>query len=83
MEADPKELYTPCFEKVFTTRTQNPWSIFVVDSHSNEEVQARMLLQVAYAASQGLKKMILRTVDTDAIVIANVEIQHITLGNFV
>ncbi len=47
---------------------------------SHEEADSRMLLHASHAARQGHQKMLIRTVDTDVVVLAISVVQHLPAG---
>ena len=51
--------------------TQNDvWDVEYLQPCSHEEADTRILLHVAHCARQGLRKLVIRTVDTDVVVLA-------------
>ena len=65
-------------KQVLTTLPRNDISSLVPCSH--EEADTRMLLHVQVALQQGNRKILLRTVDTDVLVLALALLQQVTEG---
>ena len=63
-----KDVYTTCGQNVLCTRVHQDVSSLAPCTH--EEADTRMLLHAVDAANKGYRRIILRTVDTDVLVLA-------------
>ena len=70
-----KEIYTTYLDKVLSTSEFKD----EIDSCNHEEADTRMILHAAHAAVHEHNKIVLRTVDTDVLVLAVANIQHLQL----
>ncbi|CAH3168150.1 unnamed protein product, partial [Porites evermanni] len=73
-----KQVISTYGKQVLTTLPRNDISSLAPCSH--EEADTRMLLHVQDALQQGHKKILLRTVDTDVLVLAVAFLQQVTEG---
>ncbi len=71
-----KELVVTDREKVLSVPSQN--DLHLLSPCTHEEADSRMMLHVAHAAQQGHQGILIRTVDTDVVVLA-VMVSHPTL----
>ena len=77
MDVKGKQLYTTCHDKVLTAHQCDKQNITALKPCNQEDVDTRMLPHAARAASEGHKKMLIRTVDTDVVVLAIAHMQRL------
>ena len=71
-----KQIYTTHLDKVLSTSELKD----EIDICNHEEADTRMLLHAFHAATHGHSKVVLRTVDTDVLVLAVAHFQHLQLA---
>ena len=79
LNSGSKEVYTTHLNDVLTAHEYDD-SINEIKPCSHEEADTRMFLHVAHAAKHGHQKVSIRTVDTDVVVLAVAQIQHLQIS---
>ena len=73
--ADGNEMYATCGTEVLCFPAESELTSLAPCSH--EEVDTRMLLHVADAVQKGMRKVAIRTVDADVVVLAVASLNNI------
>ena len=79
LNSGSKEVYTTHLNDVLTAHEYDD-SINEIKPCNHEEADTRMFLHVAHAAKHGHQKVSIRTVDTDVVVLAVAQIQHLQIS---
>ena len=79
LKSGNKEIYTTHLDDILTAHESDDYANEIKLSN-HEEADTRMLLHVAHATKHGHQKVSIRTVDTDVIVLAVAQIQHLQIS---
>ena len=79
LKSGNKEIYTTHLDDVLTAHESDDYAN-EIKLCNHEEADTRMLLHVAHATKHGHQKVSIRTVDTDVIVLAVAQIQHLQIS---
>ena len=79
LNSGSKEVYTTHLDDILTALECDD-SINEIKPCNHEEADTRMFLHVAHAAKHGHQKVSIRTVDTDVVVLAVAQIQHLQIS---
>ena len=79
IDVPDNEIYTTHLNNVLSTSNVQVESSDEIDPCNHEEADTRMLLHAAHAARHGHSKVVLRTVDTDVLVLAISQMHNLPL----